>query len=285
MKKSVIFCMCLAVIALFTACNKNEGVYNPSKKIQKIYSVDDQGAKEIIEVWNWDGKVLTSIFDAVHEYTSTFSYDSKNRLSAIDVPGSHAEFIYDGKYLQKMVTTDEAGEVFETTEFEHENGKISKITMIYDDHVIAGKMSKVNPLRFMIPNAFPVVEKAMKKYSKDVKGTQIVIKLNWKGDNVSVLEMEIPIMGMTYTETIEFTFDNMNNPMYGSFASMVSEVGGEIFFLNKNNPLTMRTLYNGQEFESVEYSYEYDGKYPTKMSTMYVDDEGAAYAESVIYEY
>ena len=73
--------------------------------------------------------------------------------------------------------------------------------------------------------------------------------------------------------------------MYGSFASMVSEVGGEIFYLNKNNPLTMRTLFNGQEFESVEYSYEYDGKYPTKMSTMYVDDEGAAYAESVIYEY
>lgn len=285
MKKSVIFCMCLAVIALFTACNKNEGVYNPSKKIQKIYSVDDQGAKEIIEVWNWDGKVLTSIYDAVGEYTSTFSYDSKNRLSAIDVQGSHAEFIYDGKYLQKMVTTDEAGEVLGTTEFEHENGKISKITMIYDDDVIAGKMSKVNPLRFMIPNAFPVVEKAMKMYSKDVKGTQIVFKLNWKGDNVSVLEMEIPMMGMTYTETIEFTFDNMNNPMYGSFASMVSEVGGEIFFLNKNNPLTMRTLFNGQEFESVEYSYEYDGKYPTKMSTMYVDDEGAAYAESVIYEY
>ena len=81
MKKSIIFCFCVALVALFISCDKKEGVYNPSKKIQKIYTVED-GDKELSEVWHWDGKVLTSIdyIDDMYATTATFSYDKNNRM-------------------------------------------------------------------------------------------------------------------------------------------------------------------------------------------------------------
>jgi len=100
MKKSIIFCICIAVIAMFSACNKDqEGVYNPSKKIQKIYSVNDNGVKELEEVWNWNGKLLVAIVDVDDNSESTFLYDKKQRLTSIDTKDSHSEFTYDGKYL------------------------------------------------------------------------------------------------------------------------------------------------------------------------------------------
>lgn len=285
MKKSIIFCLCVAVIALFTACNKDqEGVYNPSKKIQKIYTLDN-GAQELEEIWNWDDKLLTSITDVSDNSTSTFAYDSKKRLVSIDSKDSHSEFVYDGKLLQKIVFTENGVEEG-TAVFEHEKGKISVITMdasFFDEDDLL-KTSKVNPLRFVIPEAVPIVEKAMKKHTTEAKGTQITIKLNWNGDNVKSLQMNIPVMGMSVTETTEFTYDNKNNPIYGSFASMTSDFA-EFLFLNKNNPLTMKSTAMGYVLDTAEYTYEYDGNYPTKVTCKRVDDEGVADIETIIYEY
>ena len=60
MKKNIVFCLCVAVIALFSACNKDpEGIYNPSKKIQKVYTIED-GAQLLSELWHWDGDLLKS---------------------------------------------------------------------------------------------------------------------------------------------------------------------------------------------------------------------------------
>ena len=259
-------------------------MYNPSKKIQKIYYVNDEGVNELLEVWNWDGKLLTSIdnVDGSDSYKTVFSYDSKKRLARIDAEGSHSEFVYDGKYLDKIVITSEG--VSSTIEIKHEKDKISEITM--DDFLSDldwKKMKMVNPLRFMIPEAFPAVEKAMKKCPRDAKGDQIVIKLTWTGDNVSSMELSFPIYGMMFTETMDFTFDNYNNPMYGAFASMMSETG-MFTFLNKNNPLTMKTSYMGQVLDSSEYIYEYEGKFPTKVTCKTVEDD-EVFADTYVYEY
>lgn len=293
MKKSFIFCICLAVIALFTACNKNqEGVYNPSKKIQKIYSVDNDGTKELEEVWNWDGKLLTSIINVDDNYTSTFSYDKKKRLTAIDMDKTHSVFTYDGNTLVRVVTTSE-GEEVSNIEFLHENGKISVMRM---DVSLADldlfKRGNANPLRFVIPEIIPAVDKVFQecaKGAKGAKGTQITAKLSWNGDNVSVMEISasVPVVG-SVTITTDLTYDTKNNPIYGSFASITS-AASEIFFLNKNNPMTKKTTVQSalmnMTLDSSQYTYEYEGNYPTKVICMSTDDDGTVTVTTNIYEY
>jgi len=285
MKKNFIFCLCVAVIALFTSCEKKEGVYNPSKQIQKIYTVDD-GEKELEEVWHWDGKVLTSIdyVDDMNSTTATFSYDKQKRMVAMDAGGAHTEFIYDGKYIKKMETTYE-GVVVSIIEFEHKNGKISemRITDVFMDDDVWDKMLIVNPMRFVIPEAFPVVEKTMKKCAKAKGNDQIIVKLNWKGDNANSMEITSTLWGQTMTELVELTFDNMNNPMYGLFSSMNSDVVTNLF-VNKNNALTMNYNLMGEEVAKVNYTYEYEDNYPTKitMTSFYGDEVDT---ETYIYEY
>ena len=290
MKKSIIFCLCFAVIALFTACNKDqEGVYNPSKKIQKIYTVDNTGAKELVEVWNWDGKLLTSIVSVEDNSTSTFSYDKKNRLTSIDTKDSHTEFTYDGKTLLRVVSTSD-GNVAGTIDFEHENGKISVMKMdIADFDLDLFKMGIADPLRFIFPEAVPAVERAIKEFPKDAKNTQLTVKLNWNGDNVGSMQIttSFPLVG-TITVTTDLTYDSKNNPIYGSFASITS-AASEVLFLNKNNPMTEKsavqsTIMNGT-LNSSEFTYEYEGNYPTKVICKSTDEDGDIDIETTIYEY
>ena len=282
--------MCFAVIALFTACNKNqEGVYNPSKKIQKIYSVDNSGAKELAEVWNWDGKILSSIVNVDNDYTSSFSYDKKKRLMAIDTKDSHSEFTYDGNYLLRVVTTSN-GDLAGTIDFVHENGKISEMKMdVSGLDLDLFKKSIANPMRFVLPEAIPAVESMVKECPKSAKNMQINAKLTWNGDNVSTMQItaNVPVLG-TVTLTTDLTYDSKNNPIYGSFASITS-AASEIFFLNKNNPMTKKstlqsTLIN-RMLDSSEYSYEYEGNYPTKVVCKTTDGDGDIDVETTIYEY
>lgn len=286
MKKNIIVCLCVSVIALFSACNKDaEGVYNPSKKIQKIYDVNDNGVKELEEVWNWNGNLLTSIncVDESYPYTMTFSYDSKNRLATMDADGSHSEFIYDGKYLQKIVSTSEGVEVA-TMEFEHEKGKISviKISDIFGDDDWDFK-GAATPLRLVFPEAYPTVKKAIQKCDREAKGDPIIMKLNWKGDNVSSIDITVSAWGMTMTQTTELTYDNKKNPMYGLFSSIGSDVATNLF-VNKNNPLTMKSTYMGTEMGSSDFTYEYEGNYPTKITRKTVEN-GEIDIDTTIYEY
>lgn len=290
MKKSIVFCICIAVIALFTACNKDqEGVYNPSKKIQKIYSVNDSGVKELQEVWNWEGKLLSSIVSVDGDYTSSFSYDKKNRLVSIDTKDSHSEFTYDGNVLLRVVTTT-SDKATSTIDFVHENGKISMMKMDIDGlDLDLFKVGVANPLRFVFPEAVPAVERVMKECPKGAKGTQITAKLNWNGDNVSNMQIStsLSVLG-SITVTTDLTYDTKNNPIYGSFASVTS-AASEVFFLNKNNPMTKKTTVQSalvnMTLDSSEYSYEYENNYPTKVICKSTDDDGEIDIETIIYEY
>ena len=294
MKKSIIFCLCVAVIALFSACNKDpEGVYNPSKKIQKVFTVNEDGEKVLTEVWQWDGDVLTAIgyydYDGTLAFMNRFSYDSKNRLIAMDGDGAHADYIYDGNKIDKVVMTADGVEVG-SYEFEHKGNKISEIKIdmdIFDgwgdDDLGWDKKGVVYPLYFMMPEAFPMLEAAFKECSKDSKGDQVKIRLNWGGNNVKSMEVSFNIMGMNMTEKADITYDNKNNPMYGSFAAMSSTVVGNLF-LNKNNPLTVKTSYMGQVLGTSDYTYEYEGDYPVKVTRKTVDEEMTD-VTTTIYEY
>lgn len=293
MRKSIIFCLFISVVALFSACKDPDGIYNPDKKIKKVFSVNEDGEKVLAETWRWDGDILASIdyydYDGTLSSTNRMSYDSKNRLIAMDQGDAQAEFIYDGKKIDKIVMTADGSEVA-TYDFEHKGNKISEIVIDIDlfgdwndDDFGWDKKNIVFPLRFMMPEICPEVEAVVKKCSKDSKGDQVKIKLNWGGNNVKSMEMIFNAWGMNMTEMAEFTYDNKNNPMYGSLASMSSNAA-ENLFLNKNNPLTVRILFMGQTLGTTDYTYEYDGDYPVKVTSKTVEDDFTNVA-TTIYEY
>ena len=135
----------------------------------------------------------------------------------------------------------------------------------------------------MMPEICPAVKTAVKKCSKDSKGDQVKIMLKWGGNNVKSMDVNFNIWGMSMTETAEFTYDKKNNPMYGSLATMSSNAA-ENLFLNKNNPLTVKMSYLGQILGTSEYSYEYEGSYPVKVTCKTVEDDMTNVA-TTIYEY
>ena len=86
MKKVLILSLCAVLCAALISCEKEKpGVYNPKKKIQKIYCEND-GEKVLDQVWNWSGKLLNRIDYYYHGNVAgsdVYSYDSKNRIVRI----------------------------------------------------------------------------------------------------------------------------------------------------------------------------------------------------------
>ena len=69
MKKIVLFIMVMAMIFAFNSCEKeNLGVFNPKKKISKVYSESD--GHYLREQWYWSGDQLQQVeyFKKKREY-------------------------------------------------------------------------------------------------------------------------------------------------------------------------------------------------------------------------
>ena len=297
MKKNIVFCLCIAEIAMFSACNKTpDGVYNPSKKIQKIYTVDN-GTQTLKEVWNWNGDLLMSIDDvsnydhAMEIYTTTFSYDKSNRLIAIDDFGVHGECIYDGNKIEKIIFTSEGVEMGRY-EFEHKGNKISQIKIKFDDgwdDIDWDKAGMIKSLRYLFPEICPAAESAVRKCSKESKGDEVVMNLNWSGNNVKTIDVSYSGFLGTVTEKVEITYDNKINPTCGLLAQLSTDAVSNLY-LNKNNPLTIITNVNGSlPFDNQTYTYEYEDNYPVKVTRVDVENPGTAYetteTTTTIYEY
>ncbi|MBO4489238.1 MAG: hypothetical protein J5741_06255 [Bacteroidales bacterium] len=292
MKKSLILCLSIAVIALFSACNKNpEGTFNPSKKIQKIYKVEN-GEQVLSEVWNWNGDLLMSIeeYSGMDIYTSTFTYDNSNRLLAMDNASSHSECFYDGNKIEKIVVTSYGVEVG-SYEFEHKGNKISQIEMEFDlglEDFDWKKAAIANPMRFLIPELYQTVIAALERCSKEAKGEEITMDLTWGGNNVKTIEVRYTGFFGTVTETVDLTYDTKNNPTYGLLAQISTNAVANLF-VNKNNPLTINTSISNYLFNKQTFTYEYEDNYPVKVTWEDVDDPGTADEEvtvsTMIYEY
>lgn len=293
MKKNIVFCLCIAVIAMFSACNKTpDGVYNPSKKIQKIYTVDN-GTQTLKEVWNWNGDILKSIdqyFDGVPT-TLHFSYDNSNRLIAIDDFGSHGECIYDDNEIEKIIFTTEGVEMGRY-EFEHKGNKISQIKIKFDagwDDIDWDKACMIKSLRLLFPEISPAAESAVRKCSKEAKDDEVVMNLNWSGSNVKTIDVTYSGFLGNVRETVKITYDNKINPTCGLLAQLGTDAVSNLY-LNKNNPLTIITNVNGSlPFDNQTYTYEYEDNYPVKVTRVDVENPGTAYetteTTTTIYEY
>lgn len=277
MKKSVIFCLCVAIFALFASCNKNpDGVYNPAKKIKKIYVDDGVYGTYVSDVWNWNGNQLSSInrYDQRGDLyaTNTYHYDG-DRLIKVRNESSYATFNYKGNkidYINVYYTGDDDPITVYT--FQYKGNKLSHLNIDNKFTIsLTDKKSLVNPLKFILPEVYASVEKLIEKSANESKGAEsITMDFTWTGKNITSVKTNTASENYASSEVTECTFDNKRNPVEGFLGSMF---GSGNLYCNHNNLLSATTTSFGTPFSTTTYDYEYEDNYPVKMTvtTTYED--------------
>ena len=98
---------CFAVIGVFTACKK-DGVYNPSKKISKIYYQNAGSGKTLSAIYEWDKNKLMKIKAPSGTYFTLFEYDGNRVTKIADSDGDWtARVTYDGSKFDKLIKSIE----------------------------------------------------------------------------------------------------------------------------------------------------------------------------------
>ncbi len=277
MKKLILFVFCAVLCVALTSCEKeNDGKYNPKKKIQKVYK-DFYGEKVLDQVWNWDGKLLSRIdcyFNGEVAHTIHYTYDSKNHITMISAEGEHLDFVYEKGHI-KTLHHFFLDELVADFTFFYNNNKLSKIE--WERYNVPLKNNsfenKLWPLAGLIPQGYETLEKEIQKMFTQSKGEEkIVLELTWEGKNVSHIclysEKE-----PEETKEVSYTYDNNINPLKGWSRTWLEDVLGLWYddyhtYLSYGNVLTAdySNKKDGVEYNhiSMNYVYEYDGKYPVK---------------------
>lgn len=296
MKKVLILSLCAVLCAALTSCEKeNDGKYNPGKKIKKIY-YDYGGQSFLMQGWNWDGKLLTSVNYYTSEgdimSTENYSYDKNNRIVRIREGNENLDFSYENGKI-KSAKYYWVNILEESYTFIYENNKLSKIECVsYVPNGYDKNQKRLNPLVALMPQGGDVLIKAVKKLNTQQKGEdRAVLELTWEGKNISHIHGYL--VGDDSGETMDayFTYDDKINPFKGWSPMWFNEVIGmwdDTYrnTFNYGNMLTSSYIYkeNGVEYDhfNMVFSYEYDGKYPVKMT---ISEEGENDYEFFLIEY
>ena len=277
MKKitAIFFVACLAMLC--TACHK-EGVYNPSKKISKIYHTNSDGVKSIDEVWTWNKNNTLEKIDyysgnSIYR-TNNYTYDNKRLVKINDYThNEYVEFKYDGYKLKEANCYDD-NILYCIYTFTYKDGKISKIESKWlddDYYKSSGEKDNLMALDFIMPRELnEAVAKYNKRKAKEGKGgveEVTTISLTWEKGNVT--KALITEYDGEYEEyTWEAKYDNKKNPFLGFSDVDVSIVSNR----SKNNIVeSIERWNNGSDYYKVTYDYSYEGQYPVSYRKSFVE--------------
>ncbi|MCQ2270673.1 MAG: hypothetical protein MJZ52_05545 [Bacteroidales bacterium] len=291
MKKTLTILAIACIAFIFAGCQK-DGVYNPSKKISKIYYTTTSGNKLLDQIWTWNGKLLDRIdfySGGTVSHSYNFTYDG-NRLTRMNdyKHNEYVEYKYDGNHLSET-NVFSGGNLRYIYKFSYKSGKLESMTLTSTSKGSDKKM-EINPLTFMFgPEISQCIEKAEKTHSAKNNGKSAYIetyKFTWEKGEIS--KLVISYQGDGYAEvTFRYTYDKKNNPFFGSFISPeymlldgclckhnVTKIDytemedGDIetwtstydYSYNKNNyPISKREteMGGGQSYTGGLYEYEY----------------------------
>lgn len=268
----------LIIVVTFTACKPepepeqpNGGTDNPpaqeNVKISKIYVENGKG-KELSEIWIWDKEQLKKIEFYMPSYEGEielkaeeyYTYNDNSQITRIEDfgHGEYIEYIYDGDKITKARAYDE-GELFEDWRFSYENNKISKIELVFGDYKTSD--NKLNPLKIALPNE---LSNHIRNYMRNTilnHRSDVYIELTWDGDNISNIEEVVD----GYRLIIDLKYDNKLNPFYNFLGLNAESYVDELYGSKNNVTQIVYTHYSdGETYNEVtNYSYNYDGDYPT----------------------
>lgn len=304
-RTALLLAILLPVAASFTSCKK-DGVYNPKQKISRIYYAysspdpDFNSEKQLVELWNWDGKKLSSItyYDRSGEMEGTekFTYDGKrfSRTDYVAADGRNVAYVlysYDGRKLDKMEYYY-LGKLAESNQYSYDGKKLSKIEVTYYDLFddLTSQMAKQrHSLRSrMFRNTVPeAVCTSMDWIAETHMTTDMpfrqkggyytwTVNLTWDGKNVSKVEYYDPTNELI---SIQYSYDKNNSPFYGCYTMGIMD-DEELNLNTSKNNVVSETWNDGYR---ADYSYQYDGsKFPTSKTVKWAGDEDS---EIWYYEY
>jgi len=309
MKKifSILAIACIAM--LFSACHK-DGIFNPKKKISKIYTsssytVDGNTTtsnRTLTEEWTWNKNNTLAKTDhhfGLYESTETYTYDKKRVVridgTTTDINFGHSytyriEFKYNGKELSEAAYYD--GDELQTKlVFTHQNDKISKIELLGMGMEYMDK--QLTSMHSLLPeHLYSSLEKMYKRRlsKSNAKGEATFSwELTWDKNNVSKAICTAKYAEEVEKEIMEYKYDSYNNPFYGYLSPEMAEYSGADYF-SQNNIIQITTQYLSSDPEDEgstdidNYSYTYEGRYPvtcTHTETISKD----SYTDITEYEY
>lgn len=270
--------MLIACIAmLFAACHK-DGVYNPSKKISKIYYTSTSGYKSLDQVWTWNKNNTLEKIDyysgGTLSYTYNFTYEKKRLVRMNNYADNrYVEYKYDNKGL-KEANCYRSGNLVDTYTFTHKNGKISHITeTYYSSYKDAPDNRDINPLQFIMPEEMSAAAfEISKKHKKDSKGSYTcTYDLTWTKSNITKMVYLDNVDGYTYS--YEAQYDKKKNPFYGAYLNFYFEDNVEDQSKNNITRYEYTDTEDGQTYRSVtNIEYNYDGNWPISKRYIYLED-------------
>lgn len=273
----------MLIVVFMASCSK-EGVYNPSKKIQRVYFASSSSwgdvDKYLAQSWNWDSKTLASIdyFNSNGDtrYTENFSYDG-NRLTRVDVYkySEYCTYEYEGKYL-KSSSYYYRNKMEASVTYTYESGKLTQMVVTY----FGNKKSESNILFAYMPIE-PRVANSMKNFAEKAVNergmTVVTYQVTWTDDNITKVigTREGNMMTLTYS------YDSKNNP----FKGFLNGESASLNFYSKNNVTREMEVDTDGDNYIYTYTYTYDGdNYPTMVIETMIEPE-SDYSETTFYEY
>ena len=276
-------------ICLFLSGCEKEGVYNPSKKIKRVYYQKVNDVKRLAAEWTWEknhlGKVQFFYSNGKPSYDNRYTYE-KNRLVKIEATTWHYLKI---TYLDNQYDKAEeyAPLIVSSTKYTYENDKVSKIV----ETVFRNNGKSLEQDRKLIYSLLPPeLVRELNKMDSRSKGNPTetiakIVTIKWDKNNISEVIME-QYQG-EITQKIITTYkkyDNKENPLLHSAFAIIG---------SKNNPLELMVKYeeifSGEIIYSVNsavtYEYEYEGKFPTQIIETEKGDNGYYGVSTTFYEY
>lgn len=227
--KKILTILAIACAAfIFAGCQK-DGVYNPSKKISKIYYTSTSGVKSLDQIWTWNGKLLDKIdhyYYGTFGHTYNFTYDGK-RLTRMDCYkyNEYIEYKYDGSHLSEA-NVFSSGSLRLIYKFTYKSGKLESMTYTATSKGNNEKM-EINPLTFVFgPEISQSIERAQKIYAakNNAKGTYTEnYKFTWENGEVSQCVISYHGDGSYGEHTIKYTYDKKKNPFIGALIEFYPE--------------------------------------------------------------
>ena len=304
MKRIVIVFIAIIVAIAFSSCEKEQlGMYNPGKKIHKIYELKIS-EKVLTETWTWEGDKLMRV-DIVNtggaSVTDIFEYDGKF-MSKITRTITHSSgenvvgeflFSYDGKKLTKLETLAE-GAMNASVTFLYEGNKVSKMVTEFSFPIIKSSQEidmVFSSLRYVMPTEVlkPLKQQTHRNMEKSTtaESTVLTTTLTWDGNNIAKISAESMVNNELQIIDSELSYDNMNNPFYCNYLGSITTTitaGAGTYGMAKNNPVKVVSLISNMPYYYEEniLNYKYENKYPVEVTYIEI---GRDYTETIYYEY
>ena len=284
-KKNVFLWMFLAVICVIAVSCERDGVYQPKKKISKIY-YDYVTGKDLYCTWVWDGNKLKTIIDP--RGTELQFYYNGNQIDSVcqvipDYPagGNYYKFTYDKK-KHHLVAVDRYRYAIGWTEslkshyefIYSKDGHVSEMNIEYHSVSPYVKSSELDDDLLVLLTALPQIPQPIFfQLFSDVKQTKGLldtghVTFEYEGDNV----VRCTHTYGQYVDTYTFAYSHVKNPFYNLLNQSPEwpfpYVTSNQYMLNSLTSLS--TLSGEGETYTVagaaDFDYDVEDEYPTRMT-------------------